>query len=158
MLFGSAYKHQNSEIIFYTKNKRQYSTLDQREIIKENARKSSGKTLRIFFFNCALCLLTLSWRGPLSYRNQSIDFLCKSMDWFLYDNSLRHERFKYIYQLLRGESYIDFRTHCVIMTFVWVVTNAVLKFKKFIEFESWCIVICFSYIYQIIDGVGSFVN
>ena len=36
--------------------------------------------------------LTLSWRRPLWYRNQSIDFLCKSMDWFLYDNSVRHER------------------------------------------------------------------
>ena len=29
--------------------------------------------------------LTLSWRRPLSYRNQS---------WFLYDNGLRHERVK----------------------------------------------------------------
>ena len=38
--------------------------------------------------------LTLSWRRPLSYRNQSIDLLCKSMNWFLYDNSLRHERVK----------------------------------------------------------------
>ena len=28
----------------------------------------------------------ISWRRPLSYRNQSIDLLCKSMDWFLYDN------------------------------------------------------------------------
>ena len=36
--------------------------------------------------------LTLSWRGPLSYRNQSIDLLRKSMDWFLYDNGLCHER------------------------------------------------------------------
>ena len=27
--------------------------------------------------------LTLSWRGPLPYRNQ---------DWFLYDSGLRHER------------------------------------------------------------------
>ena len=36
--------------------------------------------------------LTLSWRGPLSYRNQSIYSLCKSMDWFLYDNGLRDER------------------------------------------------------------------
>ena len=36
--------------------------------------------------------LTLSWRRPLSYRNQSIDLLCKSMDWFLYHNGLRHER------------------------------------------------------------------
>ena len=29
--------------------------------------------------------LTLSWRRPLSYRNQSID-------WFVYDSGLRHER------------------------------------------------------------------
>ena len=32
--------------------------------------------------------------GPLSYRNQSIDLLHKSMEWFLYDNGLRHERVK----------------------------------------------------------------
>ena len=38
--------------------------------------------------------LTLSWRRPLSYRNQSIDLLCKSMECFLYDNGLRHERVK----------------------------------------------------------------
>ena len=36
--------------------------------------------------------LTLSWRGCLSYRNQSIDLFCTSMDWFLYDKDLRHER------------------------------------------------------------------
>ena len=36
--------------------------------------------------------LTLSrWRS-VSYRNQSIDLLCKSVGWFLYDISLRHER------------------------------------------------------------------
>ena len=38
--------------------------------------------------------LTVSWRRPLSYRNQSIDFLLKSIDWFLYDNSFRHEKVK----------------------------------------------------------------
>ena len=38
--------------------------------------------------------LTLSWRRPLSYRNQSIDLPNKSMDWFIYDNGLRHERVK----------------------------------------------------------------
>ena len=43
--------------------------------------------------------LTLSWRRPLSYRNQSIDLLCKSMDWFLYDKILRHERVKFIEKL-----------------------------------------------------------
>ena len=39
-----------------------------------------------FFLN------SLSRRRPLSYRNQSIDLQSKSMDWFLYDNGLRHER------------------------------------------------------------------
>ena len=29
---------------------------------------------------------------PLSYRSQSIDLLGKSVDWFLYENGLRHER------------------------------------------------------------------
>ena len=32
--------------------------------------------------------LTLSWRGPLSYRHQYIDLL----DWFLYNNGSRNER------------------------------------------------------------------
>ena len=40
-------------------------------------------------------VFTLSWRRPLSYRNQSIDLLAKSMDWFLHDNGLRHERVKH---------------------------------------------------------------
>ena len=35
--------------------------------------------------------LTLSWRRSLSHRNQFID---TSMDWFLYDKDLRHERVK----------------------------------------------------------------
>ena len=42
----------------------------------------------------SLCF-KLSWWRPLSYRNQSIDLLRKSMDWFLYDNGLRHERVKF---------------------------------------------------------------
>ena len=36
--------------------------------------------------------LTLSWRRPLSYRNESLDLQSKSVDWFLYDNDLHHER------------------------------------------------------------------
>ena len=39
--------------------------------------------------------LTLSWRRTLLYRNQSIDLQSKSMDWFLYDNGLHHERVKW---------------------------------------------------------------
>ena len=41
-------------------------------------------------------ILTLSRRRSLSYRNQCIDLLCKSLDWFLYDNGLRLERVKSI--------------------------------------------------------------
>ena len=36
--------------------------------------------------------LTLLWRRPLSYRNQSTDLQSKSMNWFLYDRGLRHDR------------------------------------------------------------------
>ena len=36
--------------------------------------------------------LTVSWRRPLTYRNQSIDLLFKSMDWFLYERDPHHER------------------------------------------------------------------
>ena len=39
-------------------------------------------------------LLTLSRPRPISYRNQSIDLLCKSMGWFLYDIGLGRERVK----------------------------------------------------------------
>ena len=42
-------------------------------------------------------LLTVSRRRPLSYRNQSIDLLCKSMYWFLYDNVLHLERVKRVH-------------------------------------------------------------
>ena len=38
-------------------------------------------------------VLTLSWRWSLSYNNnQSINLHCKSMDWFVYDRDLCHER------------------------------------------------------------------
>ena len=35
-----------------------------------------------------------SWRRFLTYRNQSIYFQSKSMNWFLRDRDLRHERVK----------------------------------------------------------------
>ena len=52
----------------------------------------------------------------LSYRKQSIDFLRKSMDWFLYDNGLRLERVK------------DFS--CDIMRFNFTQRNMVVYFVK----------------------------
>ena len=52
-----------------------------------------------YFENCdarkfTLIFLTLSWLKSLLYKNQFIDLLCKSVDWFLYDTDLLHERVK----------------------------------------------------------------
>ena len=57
-------------------------------------------TMMAFLFRHEIfSFLTLSRRRLLPYRNQSIDLLCKSMDWFLYDNGLRLERVKGTYIL-----------------------------------------------------------
>ena len=50
--------------------------------------------IKVKFLNKKRNLLFNSWRRPLSYRNQSSDLQRKWMDWFLYDNGLRHERVK----------------------------------------------------------------
>ena len=47
---------------------------------------------------------TLSRRRFLSYRNQSIDLFCKSMDWFLYNRDFCHERFKTLFIHIHRES------------------------------------------------------
>ena len=58
---------------------------------------TSVNQIHLRFFN-----LTLSRRWSLSYRNQSIDLFCKSMNWFLYARDLRHERVKQKVSNLRG--------------------------------------------------------
>ena len=50
----------------------------------------SKVVLILFHHIISQCLLTLLWRRPLSYRNQSIDLQSK----FLYANGLLHERVK----------------------------------------------------------------
>ena len=42
-------------------------------------------------------------RLSLSYRNQSIDLFCKSVDWFLYERKLHHERVNRV--LIAPQSY-----------------------------------------------------
>ena len=44
-------------------------------------------------------VLTLSRGTSLLYRNQSNDLVYKSMDWYLYDRDLRHERVNSYFQL-----------------------------------------------------------
>ena len=69
-------------------------------------------TTTLNFFDLVICL-TLSWRRPLSYRNQSIDLRSKSKDWFLYDKGLRHERVK-----LKNET--------ARFPFIWIWTNEII--------------------------------
>ena len=47
-------------------------------------------------FHLATSLTSFMTRA-VSYRNQSIDLQCKSIDWFLYNNGLRHERVKLVF-------------------------------------------------------------
>ena len=54
-----------------------------------NEQTEGGVRLTEYIIN-----VTLLRRRSSSYRNQSIDLLRKSVDWFLYDNSLRQERVK----------------------------------------------------------------
>ena len=60
--------------------------------------------------------LTLSRLRPLSYRNLSIDLLCKSMDWFLYDNGLRHDSVKSISYVFLYRCWCIWNPHCSLET------------------------------------------
>ena len=67
----------------------------QHKIVQPCQNNSLLKTFQNFkHFNLWKTFLTLSWRRPKSYRNQSVDLLCKTMDWFPYDIGLPHERVK----------------------------------------------------------------
>ena len=62
--------------------------------LSANKVKEKWGQLTLFTHAIYLRFLTFSWRRPLPYRTQSIDLLHKSMDWFLCNNGLRHERVK----------------------------------------------------------------
>ena len=80
----------------------------------------------MFFFKL---LLTLSWRRLSWYRNQSIDFLRKSMDWFLYDNGLRHVKMGKKWRKILSPTFY-------------------LKFKNINLFFNWCLYIFFKWSYS----------
>ena len=65
---------------------------DDTKIQKSHIFHLEIESLKIRELASLIGTLTLSWRRPLPYRNQYTDLLRKSMDWFLYDNGLRHER------------------------------------------------------------------
>ena len=46
-------------------------------------------------------------KEDLSYRNQSINLLCKSIDWFLYDRDVRHERVTSTFTVFAPNEYLQ---------------------------------------------------
>ena len=91
-----------------------------------------------------LCLsdsghLTLSWRRPLSYRNQSIDLRSKSVDWFLYDNGLRHERFnkKMLLPFDKSLMTLEYLHQTIILSFKECVSVQCLEVTIKISSENW---------------------
>ena len=92
-----SHKPPRVKLVFFCKDFRRFlcQTLGEfRTFYGENLDLRSFKERQFWKLPGSWVRLTLSWRRSLSYRNQSIDWLCKSMDWFLYDNDLPHERIK----------------------------------------------------------------
>ena len=87
------------------------------------------------------CLLTLSWRRSLSYRNQSIDLLSTSMDWDLYDNGPRHERVKMQLVLIFVVVSLHF-SNLIFKTLQYpqmkVIRFAYISKKAHLSFYFWC--------------------
>ena len=71
----------------------------------------------------------------LSYRNQSIDLLRKSMDWFIYDSDLRHEKVNkskvYQKEISKRSQYFIFHKHKLSM--LKLCRFIAVTSKKYIE-------------------------
>ena len=63
--------------------------------------RSCFSAIKIWLVKKVIFFDTFSWWWSLSYRSQSIDLLFQSVDWFLYDRDLRHERVKIITSLFK---------------------------------------------------------
>ena len=70
--------------------------------------------------------LTLSWRRSLSYRNQSIDLLWKSITWVLYDRDICHERVNLIYIRLKLKKHNMESFISIFFTFCYLTSSNVL--------------------------------
>ena len=68
--------------------------------------------------------LILLWRMFLLHRNQSIDLQSKSMDWFLYDRDLCHERVKRLNKQLKN-----------IWTWIFSYIMLTISYTNFVSIE-----------------------
>ena len=80
-------------------------------------------------------ILALSWRRPLSYRNQSINLQSKSMECFLYDNGFRHERVNWLSTLM-------YFLMMMLTRILFPLLNLSMFVKYVTVFAINCLVIC----------------
>ena len=94
---------------------------------------------------CIYCqtYLTLSWWRPLSYRNQSIDFLCKSAYWFLYDNGFHHERVKSILEV----DFLNLKIYIQSLKYTWSILFELIHFFQTQKY-TWGGLSKFMYLYS----------
>ena len=86
-------------------------------------------------------VLHLSWRSSLLSRSQSIDFQNKSMDWFLYDKNLRHERVNaLLLACIQWDIFLDYDKIIDIYAFKYRVVKHVR-----LHWNSWRWSYCFMY-------------
>ena len=71
-------------IFFRTKNLGKNISLPKTKFVLKN----------LIFHDGGPCYIGQLFRRSMVYRNQSIDLLCKSVDQFLYERGLSHERVK----------------------------------------------------------------
>ena len=103
--------------------------------------------------------LTLSRRRSLTYRNQSIDSLCKSMNCFLCDKDLHHERVKHtVNWIIRNYAFLLFKmfvktlkkfkriTFCIVSTILEILISDGCKTWPRFALNHFCIYNCFLYL------------
>ena len=89
------------------------------------------KALQMFFLKF---LLTLLWWRLLSYRNQSITLLRKSMDWFLYDNAVCRERVKMGKKIKKN---VEFNIFFEVQKYYFVFESRLISFFKWSYSQRW---------------------
>ena len=91
------------------------------------------------------------------YRSQSIDLLCKSMDWFLYDNGLRHERVNLICVCFHSGFIIFvslFAGKVSADTLQKTIDSVQAKYIKFYFVFNHCIIMCNACLHNVVKWLN----
>ena len=126
--------HRSLKLYLFFFNKQKWLYQVKKRVCWSNCQKK----WYYLIFNELVISLTLSLQRLLSYRNQSIGLLCKSVDWFLYDRDFHHERVSVLMLFTVCNQPLAFH-------FFWWVQKLVNGFKKHWVWRL--ISVSFSYFY-----------